>query len=676
MQAPNQASLDFQHYASAFRRNWRLILAVTAAAVALALAYSFVRTPVYAATAEVLVNPITTNPFEQDRPDLLVQPDTERQIATSTAVAERAAEKLGTTQSPQSLLRRLKAEAPADTRILQITFSDTDPAAAQRGAQAFAEAYLEFKRDEAEETRARLAAGFQRELAQANEVFEEALADLGNAEEGSPEAEAARTRADVASTRVFALMNKLIEIRTIDLSPGQIIVSPEIPRGPASPNRKLDLTLGLVGGALLGMAIALWRQRSGDRLERSEELDSALGAPTLAVVPSVREWRDRDRAELISVSSPLSPAAEAYRTLRTGILAMAHERGIKTLLVLSAGEGEGKTSTVANLGVVLAEAGKRVILISADLRKPRLHEFFRLPNDRGLSDVLTGTLPAMEAVHMVRPHLLVLPSGPVPAGPSELMQSARMRDLLTERPPGIDFILLDGAPVLPVADSLALAPATDGVLFVADASQTRRDAVLQARSRLERVGARVIGAVLNNIEASTAGYYGYGGQYGETPRPARSIIRPRTQKVASPAPALPDSWVAAPRAAVPPPSPAVESPAEMSLRAPDPSTAFDASDAPGPSTFDPDVSDAPDPSTAFEVIDAPDPSTAPDADVSSGSDSDMLPDSELRPGSPADQGRPDGDDSGTIPPPPIDIPLPPTGNGSISPDRPRSLYRP
>src|SRR3954451_4356431 len=221
----------------------------------------------------------------------------------------------------------------------------------------------------------------------------------------------------------------------------------------------------------------------------------------------------RSPRSLVTMQAPRSPAAEAYRTLRTSILVPAAEHGYKTLIVVSAIAGEGKSTTAANLAVVLAQADKRVVLISADLRRPRLNAFFRLPaNDRGLSEVLEGDRKAWEALRSGKvDNLWAMSSGKVSDQPTEL-QSETMRELLANQREVVDFIIVDCPPVLAVADALVVAPIADAILYVTNEQSTPRGAVLAARGQLDQVGANILGSVLNNVEAKGTGY-AYYGQY-------------------------------------------------------------------------------------------------------------------------------------------------------------------
>jgi capsular exopolysaccharide synthesis family protein len=261
------------------------------------------------------------------------------------------------------------------------------------------------------------------------------------------------------------------------------------------------------------------RERVNDRLRGRGDLEETIAAPVMTQIPAVPAWRNRDEPHLVTLETPKSPAAEAYRTLRTSVLVTAAQQGIKTLMVVSAVAGEGKTTTASNLAVVLAQADKRVVLISADLRRPRLHDYFGLPpSDRGLSEVLSGARRPWEALRSGKvENLWIMSSGRVSEQPTELLQSEAMRELLTDQREVVDFILIDCPPVLAVADALVLVPMVDGVLYVADAQTTPRGAVLQARAQLDQVGARIVGSVLNAVEGAAG--YAYYGQY-TYPEPA------------------------------------------------------------------------------------------------------------------------------------------------------------
>jgi capsular exopolysaccharide synthesis family protein len=214
---------------------------------------------------------------------------------------------------------------------------------------------------------------------------------------------------------------------------------------------------------------------------------------------------------VVSVTEPSSPAAESYRSLRTSLQFARQEQQLRSLVVTSPGVGEGKTATLANLGVVFAQAGERVVLVSCDLRRPRIGEFFGLDEHEGLSSVLLGERTLDEALLPVPDHdrLSLLPAGPVPPNPAELLNSTKAREIFTRLRDKYDLVLIDSPPVLPVTDAAILSQYADATVMLAAAGQTRRSDLHRAVEKLDQVGATILGTVLNKVTRQTGRYYGY-----------------------------------------------------------------------------------------------------------------------------------------------------------------------
>ena len=214
---------------------------------------------------------------------------------------------------------------------------------------------------------------------------------------------------------------------------------------------------------------------------------------------------------LITLSDPRSPAAEAYRTLRTNLYFSSLDRALETLVVTSAAPGEGKSTTLSNLAVTLAQGEKRTILVDADLRRPTLHTLFDVSNGRGL------TTMAVDDSALADPPLLatgienlrLLSSGPLPPNPAEILGSRRMDEIIAALKARADIVLFDAPPIIVVTDAAVLGTKVDGVLLVISAGKTRREHALRAKELLERVKIRLVGAVLNNAppDKSIGGYY-------------------------------------------------------------------------------------------------------------------------------------------------------------------------
>lgn len=213
--------------------------------------------------------------------------------------------------------------------------------------------------------------------------------------------------------------------------------------------------------------------------------------------------------DLIALRDPRSPAAEAYRTLRTNIQFSSLDRPLHSLLVTSTAPDEGKSTTLANLAVTMAQAEQRVILVDCDLRRPSLHTLFGLSNDVGLTSALLDQADApLPLLATAVPGLSLLPSGPLPPRPADLLGSRRMEEMITRLRAEADMVLFDTPPVIAVTDAAVLATRLDGVLLVLQAGKTRRDRAREARTLLEKVKAHIVGVVLNNARLEAGyGYY-------------------------------------------------------------------------------------------------------------------------------------------------------------------------
>ena len=213
---------------------------------------------------------------------------------------------------------------------------------------------------------------------------------------------------------------------------------------------------------------------------------------------------------LITILDPASPVSEAYRLLRTNLLYALVDNPPKIIVLTSPGPGEGKSTTCANLGVVLAQAGKDVLILDCDFRKPVMHKFFGLRNLRGVVDVVVEAHSLQEVLQEPVQKLKVVTVGPIPPNPTEILGSQRFSQFLAAVRQRFDYVLVDVPPVELVSDPAILAAQGDGVLLVVDAQSTRKRSVQKAMRGLEAVGANVLGTVMNNLRPTKDGYYSYG----------------------------------------------------------------------------------------------------------------------------------------------------------------------
>ena len=528
-------SVELRDYLAVFKRQFALILAIALLGAAAAAAYTFRRTPVYESNASVLVRAITTNAFDPgSRVDTQLNMFNQRQLAQSEPVAAVAAKSLKTTATPAQLLEHVKVDVPANSQILRIKYRDTVPLTAQHGADAFARAYLAFREADARAQAKASQTTIQQDAARLQKQASEAEKAISDPDADSNARQAAQARLTSINNRLQPLLAQLNGFLALDFTPGTVIAPAALPDSPASPNSRLDVGIGLLVGLFLGVVLAFVRDRTDDRLRGREDLAERLDRPVLATVPPLSKrvrqegklrWKRRHKNSLVTLEQPNSPAAESYRTLRTRLARLASQLDINSVMVVSAGVGEGKSTTAANLAVVLSETGKDVLLVSADLRRPRVHQFFGLPNKTGLSNLLTdGTPPGKRKgpvadgkqmaseLWSVAPNLWVILSGPLPAHPSALMDSDAMRQFLKEQRDLFDFIVLDCPPALVVADAMALAPLADAVLVVADAKESDRELISRLKEEIEQVGGRIIGAVLNRSKQAGKSTYYYEAQ--------------------------------------------------------------------------------------------------------------------------------------------------------------------
>jgi succinoglycan biosynthesis transport protein ExoP len=482
-------------------RKW-LVLAVVVLVTGLAAGYSYSRPEVYSTTAQVLVRPILIQPDDPDPLDSISM-ETEAQLVESTPVARLARTSLGTDAGVDDLTKRLSVATPENTQILQITFTDATAEGARAGAQAFARAYLEFKAQQAQDAvtddEARVL-----DLLKIEDDRIQALDDqIQTLTIDDPLWQTLKADRRSAEARRQGLHIRLQTIYTLSADPGEIVQQAERPSMPISPKHQLDLALGVLLGLAAGVALASVREQLQDRIQSPSAYRKVLKAPTLGLIPESPMLRG-DLPRLVTIDAPRSPAAEAYRTLRTNLLAACKGAKIRTILVTGARQGEGKTTTAVNLAVALSQVGRSVVLIGADLRYPRIHSVLGIGNERGLGQVLLGSVSLDDAlVDTAVTDLRVLTSGPVTGvdEPVELLQSDRMFEVIRSCRQA-DFVILDGPPIEPVADSLVLADLVDGVLLVTDAQEGTRAGVSRTRLQVEQVGGNILGGVLNRVDKS------------------------------------------------------------------------------------------------------------------------------------------------------------------------------
>jgi len=498
-------AVQFSDYVAVLARRKLVLLAGVVLGVAAALGYSYgIATPAYVSQASVLVRPVVDRPFNPGTAgiDKTLNMGTEKTVATSNAVAQIVKDTLKLPDDVTTIASRATAQTVGTTQLLQISYTDRTKTAAQKGAQAFAEAYLKFKTDLAVKSRDDVRTNIVKPLQALDDQINALRADIAKAAAApnNPAVALGQTRLQDLQSQAQQYNQSLAALDLVDVNDTGSIVSPAVlPDRPLSPRPKVFVAIGAVVGLLVGVLVAFVSDRLGGRLRDPLDLEDHLGAPLLVSIPRTRR---RGRRPVLATLSPDDTAAgRAYRILRAKVMAQAQRDGVQTVLVAgSTGGDAGGGIVAANLAVSLAQVGKRVVFVSADLRHSQAHQYFDVDGERGLANVLNGELPPLDAAQ--RPfgveRLAVYTAGRLDTDGDDLLGSDAMRRFLADSQSGADFVVIDAPPALEASGCLALAPLADGVLVVADARRSRRDAVARTQLQFAQLGAPVMGAVMSN----------------------------------------------------------------------------------------------------------------------------------------------------------------------------------
>jgi len=312
------------------------------------------------------------------------------------------------------------------------------------------------------------------------------------------------------------------------------------PSFPVTPNKKLNLMLGLLIGLGLGIGLTFLVEYFDNTVKSVEDVER-LGFNLMGAIPKIEQdklqkkieskWESLEfnegreiESRLVTHFDPKSPISEAYRTLRTNLQFTKIADSLKTILVTSSGPKEGKSTTVANLAITLAQLGSKVLLVDTDLRRPVIHSIFGMEKDNGLTNYMMDSVPYNQVVKKsFLENLNIITCGVLPPNPSELLGSFKMEELITKLKSNYDIILFDSPPVIAVTDAAVLSTKVDSTFLVISSGKTNRDAIIRAKSLLENVNTHIVGALLNNVNVegtygSSYYYYYYHYYYGAHPK--------------------------------------------------------------------------------------------------------------------------------------------------------------
>jgi len=534
--------MDFRQTLLVLRR-WALPIAL-AGVVAGGAAYTFMsRLPkTYDARAMLIVGQVV-NSTDPDYNDLLAAQRISvayGTIATTRTTLENVIASLKLSVTYDDLKSRVTAEIPRDSPIINIRVTDQDPVLAAAIANAIASEMvaaspaIQGQQADTQGFVSRQLSAIRSEI----EVIQDEVDRLSRLQ----------TRTTDESQRLGALEAQLAQARSTFVSmlqsaPGfsanaltlqDPAVAPETPSGPRVP----ILTLLVVVVALLAATgLAFVVDYMDDRVKSP---DDAEAAADLATLGAIGKFNDGDEQSPTMWRSPHTPTAEAFRGLRTNLGFSSVDDQVRTLLVTSAMPGEGKTTVASNLAIAYAQAGKRVYLVDADLRRPAVHTKFSLPNGIGLSTLLRAeslTLhPPSQFAAQLDHGLRVITAGPLPPNPAEMLDSDRMRALVATLEADSDVVVLDSPPTLAATDAAILSAIADGTILVIDTSKTRSRTVVRARETLDRVGAKILGCVLNKTAGEASPYYYQYHYYDEMTRASRQLTTPGPRQTATVSP--------------------------------------------------------------------------------------------------------------------------------------------
>lgn len=508
-----EVTIDLRQYIALFLQWWWLIALATLLAGAVAFLVSRQMAPVYQASTTVLINEAPSISKTTDYTSIMTSErlaKTYSEMMVKRPVLESVIARLGLPMTFEDLKGAITVSPVRDTQLVSIQVESTNP----NLAAAIANAVVVVFSDQIQDTQtSRFAASkesLQTQIADMEARIAETRGLLTQAKD-SAEIDRLETRLSQYEAIYSNLTLSYEQVRLAEAQTLSNVVQVEqavVPTSPVRPKTMQNTLLAAVVGAMLAVGGIFAYDALDDTVKNPEEVTKSLRLPILGVISHYEEADDEE--VLITRAEPRSPVSESFRALRTNVQYASVDHPLRTLLVTSPAPGDGKTTIATNLAVVLAQSGRRVAVLDADLHRPRVHSVFRAETQPGLSALfvqpeihLNGSLQPT-----VQDGLRVVAAGMIPPNPSELLGSNKMREIMAAVLEQSDMVILDTPPVLSVNDSVVLAPTVDGVLLVIRPGETKMTALKQAVEQLRYVGANLIGIVLNKANTKK-GRYGY-----------------------------------------------------------------------------------------------------------------------------------------------------------------------
>lgn len=455
--------MSIRDYLNMLRRSWYVVVVLTLLGAGAGWAYSALSVPQYSSTARVFVSTSggdSVAELQQGNSFTQQRVKTYADLVSTPIVLDPVVSQLGLNETVTELSARVSASAPLNTTLIEITATDPDPVQA----------------------------------------------------------------AAIATAASDSLTSAVAQIETVKVdgeSPVRLtLVQPAVASlSPVSPRTNLNIALGALIGLAAAIGVAVLRDALDTRLRGVKDIEAITDVPIIGGIVFDPKAKQRP---LIVHADPLSPRAEAFRTLRTNLQFLRPAEGQNGYVITSSLPGEGKSTTSINLALTLADSGLRVLLVDTDLRRPSVAKYMDVEGSAGLTDVLIGRVQAVDVIHQWgRRQLYVLPAGRIAPNPSELIGSAAMSKLIKQFGEAFDVVLYDTPPILPVTDAAVLAKQVGLTILVASANATHRGQFDSAMNMLATAGVKVSGVIVNMLPAKAAkrgayGAYGYGSAYAYT----------------------------------------------------------------------------------------------------------------------------------------------------------------
>lgn len=508
--------MELKAYFAPIRKWWWLILLATLVAGGTSYFMVSQQEPVYRSHTTLLIGSSINNPNPTGNEFWLSQQlaQTYTDIVQREVVQEAVMSTLGLTWLPS-----YSAQTVPNTQLIEIAVTDTIPERAMVVANELARQLIlqtptsgqqegdrerqEFIRQQLDELQVKI-----RETNDEIVAKQEELAGLFSARQLADtqnQISALEAKLDTLQSNYAALLASTSKGAVNTLT---VIEPATLPRNPIGPETMITVFTAAAIGLALALGAAYLLEYLDDTIRSPEDISKVLGLPVVGIVVQEPAIEKSEGIPYVT-ANPRSPMTESFRTLRTNMEFASVDRPLKTILVTSPGSSEGKTTVATNLAAIMAQANKRVILLEADLRRPRVHRALGMTNQIGISDVFRGQADIRDVARYSKvKDLAVITSGSLPPNPAELLGSARMVQILSRLTESASTVIIDSPPFL-VTDATVLSARVDGVLLVIQPGRTHAEAARAMVAQLNRAGARVVGVVLNRVPRKNAGYYGY-----------------------------------------------------------------------------------------------------------------------------------------------------------------------